>query len=84
MGAEFLEAYRKVEMERGEFDWPVLSMCGGNDSLVNPLAARRFIGGIKSKDKTLVERKENWHTLLQEPGKEEVFRIMAEWIAKRC
>lgn len=41
-------------------------------------------GGVQSEDKTLHMRPGRWHVLLKEPGCEEVWSLIVDWIATRC
>eukprot|EP00171_Calliarthron_tuberculosum_P007794 IDg7794t1 len=56
---------------------------GELDTLVNPDAAKRFIDGVASEDKTLFPAKGRWHNLFTESGKEEIWALFADWIDAR-
>lgn len=84
VGSEFLKAYQKICEQQDKVDFPFLSCSGGKDTLVDPDAAERFYKNAKSKDKKWIQRKDNWHNLLQEPGKEDVWTLFVDWIVERC
>ncbi|KAI0563893.1 Serine aminopeptidase S33 [Gracilaria domingensis] len=84
VGREFLNAYEDISKNAQTFDSPFLSVHGENDTLVNPLAAKRFYDAAVSEDKTLQTGTGRWHNIFTENGKEEMWFLFADWISERC
>lgn len=83
-GREFLVAYSDIAKHLNDFKTPVLAASGELDTLVDPDAAKRFIDGVSSVDKTLHVARNRWHNLIVEEGKEQIWSLYADWIAERC
>jgi alpha-beta hydrolase superfamily lysophospholipase len=67
----------------GRFKVPCLLMHAGDDRICAPEGTRGFFQKIPIRDKTLKIYDGFYHELFNEPGKENVFRDMEEWIEAR-
>lgn len=83
VGREFIRAYADISKHLKEVLVPVIAAYGENDTLVNPDAAKRFVDGIASEDKTLFPAKGRWHNLFTEKGKEEIWTLFGDWMDAR-
>jgi alpha-beta hydrolase superfamily lysophospholipase len=63
-----------------EFPIPLLLMQGTADRLVNPAATAEFAAKLKG-DFTYKTWPGFYHELHNEPEKEEVFKVMLDWLA---
>jgi len=61
---------------------PVLLLLGTDDRIASATTARQFFDTLGTKDRTLREYPGMRHELLNELGKEEVFRDICRWIAE--
>ncbi len=61
---------------------PVLLLLGTDDRIASATVARQFFDTLGTKDKTLREYPGMRHELLNEVGKEEVFRDICRWISE--
>lgn len=61
---------------------PVLMLLGTDDRIASATVARQFFDTLGTKDKTLREYPGMRHELLNEVGKEEVFRDICRWISE--
>jgi lysophospholipase len=61
---------------------PVLLLLGTEDRIASATAARQFFDTLGTKDRTLREYPGMRHELLNELGKEEVFRDICRWISE--
>lgn len=82
----FLEAAGQVDEVRGrlgELSLPMLVMHGSADLLVNPQALRDVVGSASSEDLTAILWPGLWHEIFNEPERDEVIRVLTDWIAAR-
>ncbi|PXF40937.1 Monoglyceride lipase [Gracilariopsis chorda] len=83
VGREFLNTYSHISQNADKFNTPFLSVSGEHDTLVNPLAAKRFYDKAPSTDKTLHTAVGRWHNLFAEKGKEDMWNLFTEWVDQR-
>ncbi|WP_367914305.1 lysophospholipase [Leadbetterella sp. DM7] len=72
-----------VNLQRDAVAVSLLIMHGDKDMLTNPDASRKFAAKFMSGDVTFRLWKDFFHELHNEPGKEEVFRYVLNWIMAR-
>lgn len=83
----FVELTRGMEMVRGmagQLAMPSLIMQAGDDKLVSKDATIRFYEGIRFPDKEFRLWEGFYHELFNEPEKEQVFKVVDEWLEKRA
>lgn len=59
---------------------PLLLSFGGSDRLADPTKAREFFARIESTDKTVDERKDKLHEILNETDRQELYVKIKDWI----
>ncbi|CAN8073661.1 unnamed protein product [Agarophyton chilense] len=84
VGRGFLDAYEDISNNAHTFSTSFLSVHGEHDTLIHPMAAKRFYDAAISKDKTLQTGTGRWHNIFTEKGKEEMWFLFADWIGQRC
>ncbi len=67
----------------GELQTPLLMIVGGQDSVVNPAAAREFFDRVAIEDKMLLLYPKMLHEPLNELGREQVFEDVIRWLEPR-
>ncbi len=78
-----LEGGAMLLARAGELRTPILMIVGGQDSVVDPAAAREFFDRIGSEDKTLLLYPKMLHEPLNELGREQVLDDLVRWIEPR-
>ncbi len=71
-----------IQCQKGEFPLPLLLLQGTDDHLVDPAATRRFAAGLTG-DVTYKEWEGWYHELHNESEKEQVLRVMVDWLDKQ-
>jgi lysophospholipase len=79
---ESTKAQADVLAHGGNVHTPVLLLLGTDDRIASAAVARQFFDTLGTKDRTLREYPGMRHELLNELGKEEVFRDICRWIAE--
>ncbi len=82
-GYELLQAVRSCRASLAKISLPVLIMHGGDDRNVPVSSATYIYEHVSSQDKTIRIFPGLYHEIMNEPERQEVLRIMAEWIEKR-
>ena len=67
----------------GEVQTPLLMIVGGQDSVVDPAAAREFFDRVAIEDKMLLLYPKMLHEPLNELGREQVFEDVIRWLEPR-
>ena len=62
---------------------PILMIVGGQDTVVDPTAAREFFDRLGSEDKMLLLYPKMLHEPLNELGREQVLDDLIRWIEPR-
>lgn len=83
VGREILDVYDDISKTAHKVSVPIFSSSGDLDTIVNPEAAIRFHEKVSSSDKTYLPAKGRWHNVFAEAGRENSWRIYADWIAAR-
>jgi len=65
-----------------EFSLPLLLMQGGTDKIISIKASREFAAKVK-ENCTLKIWDELYHEIHNEPGKEEIFKFLINWLNKK-
>jgi lysophospholipase len=79
---ESTRAQAEVLARGSSIHCPVFLALGTDDRIASAAAARRFLETLGTKDRTLREYAGMRHELLNELGKEEVFRDICHWISE--
>jgi lysophospholipase len=80
--AESTRAQAEVLAHGANIHCPVLLLLGTDDRIASAAVARKFFDTLGTKDRTLREYPGMRHELLNELGKEEVFRDICRWISE--
>jgi len=80
--SESTRAQVEVLAHGGRVQCPVLLLLGTDDRIASAPTARQFFDSLGTKDRTLKEYPGMRHELLNELGKEEVFRDICRWISE--
>mmetsp|Transcript_17349 Transcript_17349/g.32906 ORF Transcript_17349/g.32906 Transcript_17349/m.32906 type:complete len:288 (-) Transcript_17349:100-963(-) len=64
-------------------DMPLLLTFGSADPVADPAVNREFFAKLESKDKTVDERKDKFHEILNETDRAELFREIKDWMMAR-
>ncbi|MDG3006500.1 alpha/beta hydrolase [Paludisphaera mucosa] len=67
----------------GEFRTPLLTIVGGDDSIVDPASVRAFFDDVPIEDKTLMLYPSMTHEPFNELGRERVLDDVVRWLAPR-
>ncbi len=67
----------------GELQTPLLMIVGGQDTVVDPAAAREFFDRVAIEDKMLLLYPKMLHEPLNELGREQVFEDVIRWLEPR-
>lgn len=70
------EAFRQVD----HLVLPTLVLIGGEDTLVEPSAVRRFYELIPASEKRLIVRPEGRHELLNELDRRQTYELIGNWV----
>lgn len=81
--ASVLEGIRHTHRLADSLKLPVLLLQGSADSIVPPAGGKKYYEMLKTKNKKLVEYPGFYHNLFLEPGREQVFADIENWI-KNC
>ena len=82
-GFELLNGIRKAIDGLGDLKLPVLILHGGEDVNVEPEASEVIFEKISSSDKTKKIFAGLRHEIMNEPEKQEVLKVIGDWIQKR-
>lgn len=73
-------ASRRALVEAAGLTLPLLVVCGESDPLVDPSGAKELYTRAASSDKQLVERRGEYHEVLNEVGRLELFDLISAWM----
>ncbi len=79
LGYELINNGKKISEFKGEFPVPLLLLQGAKDHLVNAATNARFANQLKAQC-TFKMFEEGYHELHNEPWKEEVFKVIIDWV----
>ena len=79
---EILKTHEQVIALASNVKIPLLMMHGADDAVVSLQALNSFYHGISSKNKTIKRYKGMLHEILNEIGKEKVYKDMYNWICR--
>jgi alpha-beta hydrolase superfamily lysophospholipase len=82
-GVELMDAMAMVRRRMAEIRSPVLVMHGDADRLSDPEGSQTLFSGTGSADKTLKLYPGFYHEIFNEPGRQQVFADMDEWLGAR-
>ena len=83
LGAELLKVMRRLPNQMSEIHLPILIMSGSADRLSNPEGSRLLYESVSSRDKTLKYYDGFYHEIFNEPGRDQVFNDMDDWLVAR-
>ena len=80
-GAEVLNTMQKLPCQMPKINLPILIMHGTADRLSDPEGSQMLYDRVNSRDKTLKLYEGFYHEIFNEPGREQVFADMEDWLA---
>ena len=83
LGVELLKVMRVLPNLMPEIHLPILIMSGAIDRLSNPEGSQILYERVGSRDKTIKFYDGFCHEIFNEPGREQVFSDMDDWLAAR-
>ncbi len=83
IGSEMLAAGRYVLGRAHNVTLPMLVLHGSADGIADPAGSQTFFERAASEDKTLKVYDGFYHEILNEPGKQEVYEDVLEWLVAR-
>ncbi len=83
LGAELLKVMRRLPNQMSEIHLPILIMSGSIDRLSNPEGSRLLYENVSSRDRTIKYYDGFYHEIFNEPGRDQVFNVMDDWLATR-
>ena len=83
LGAETLDAIRRVQAEAPRLTLPLLILQGSADRLVDPSGTEQFYRAVGSADKTLKVYPGLYHEVYNEPEHEQVLHDVELWLEPR-
>ena len=81
LGVELLKIMQELPNQMSETRLPILIMSGSTDRLSNPEGSQILYDCISSRDKTLKFYDGLYHEIFNEPGRDQVFNDMDNWLA---
>lgn len=81
-GSELLSAGKYVLSRASAINLPVLIMIGTGDKIASPEGGKQLFNSVGSSDKTLKNYEGFYHEIINELGKEQVYKDIAEWLQK--
>ena len=63
---------------------PLLLCFGAADKVADPNVTREFFGRLESTDKTIDERKDKFHEILNETDRKDLFKQIKDWMMDHC
>lgn len=83
-GSEILMACRRIQLKAPELTQPLLILQGGGDRVVDPAGAPLLHEKAGSTDKQLKMYDGLYHSVTEEPEKDQVQADLMAWIDERC
>ncbi len=80
---EVREAQEEVDQRAGEIQLPALFLLGDGDVVADPRQGRKVYERLGSEDKTLRVYPGFFHEVLNESGRERVYRDLESWLQER-
>lgn len=82
-GYELYHLMQYIQRNAGDFSDPLLLVHGDADRLTNPKGSELLYDKAKSKDKNLRIIQGGYHELLNDLDREEVLKLMVDWVKLR-
>ncbi len=82
-GSELNRTFTYLQKKLSEITAPILILHGAADQLTDPAGSKLLFNNISSQDKTLELFEGLYHEILNEPEKEEILALIADWISDR-
>jgi len=80
LGAELIKAMQVLPRKMSEIHLPVLIMSGTDDRLSDPEGSQLLYERISSRDKALKFYDGFYHEIFNEPGRDQIFSDMDDWL----
>ena len=80
VGAELLKTMENLQSKISELSLPLLILHGMADRISDPSSSRILFDGTGSKDKTLKLYEGFYHEIFNDPGCQQVFSDMDDWL----
>lgn len=78
-----MRAQKRVKEDLKECVIPLLFLYAEDDKVACPSTNQRFANEISQPDKTVVERKGEYHEILNETKRTETYALIKEWVLQR-
>jgi acylglycerol lipase len=82
-GSELLGAGKYVLSRAAAIKLPILIMIGTGDRIALPEGGKQLFNSVGSSDKTLKSYEGFYHEIINEIGKEQVYKDIVDWLQKR-
>jgi acylglycerol lipase len=83
LGVEIIKTMQGLPSKAPKINSPLLIMYGTADKLSEPKGSLMLYERASSKDKTLKPYDNFYHEIMNEPGREQVFQDVEEWLESR-
>ncbi|CAK4352902.1 unnamed protein product [Aphanomyces euteiches] len=80
MAAEISRGMQTLTAIQDNIKMPIFTMHGDADQVTSPKVSKAFFDALPSQHKTYVSRPGQFHSLFNEPEKEENIRLVLDWI----
>jgi acylglycerol lipase len=80
VGAELLKTMDQLRSSIAELSLPILIMHGTGDRISDPSSSQMIYDGASSRDKTLKLYDGFYHEIFNDPGRQQVFSDMENWL----
>ena len=81
LGAELLKTMQVLPEQMSEIHLPVLIMSGTDDRLSDPEGSQLLYDRISSSDRTIKYYHGFYHEIFNDPGRNQVFNDVDNWLA---
>jgi acylglycerol lipase len=81
-GSELLNAGKYVLSRASAINLPILIMIGTSDKIASPEGGKQLFNSLGSSDKTLKSYDGFYHEIINEIGKEQVYKDIVDWLQK--
>ena len=82
LASQMLDACDAVVRRSPELTLPLLLLHGGADALVDLEGSQQFHESISSRDKKLIVYEDKYHEIFNDPGFEQVFSDIEDWLSQ--
>jgi alpha-beta hydrolase superfamily lysophospholipase len=84
LGTQLLDNIERVPKMAAKIRLPILILHGSEDRITSPRGSREFYERVNTRERKLKIYPGFYHEILNELGKEEVYRDIEQWLTKRA